>query len=242
MKICVAQTRSVPGDIKRNIDKHKKWIDLAISKGADIIIFPELSLTGYEPKLAKTLATTPDDIRFNDFQKMSDANSLVVGVGMPTKNNAGVCISMILFQPHQPRLVYSKKYIHPDEEEFFIRGENLSCLKIKETNIALAICYELSIPEHSATAFKSEAQVYIASVAKSANGVEKACKSLSEIASQYSMTVLMANCVGPSDDFDGAGKTSIWNSTGMLAGELGSVDEGILMIDTETEKVSIQTV
>jgi predicted amidohydrolase len=226
----------VPGDIKRNIEKHKRLIDLAIAKGADIIIFPELSLTGYEPKLAKTLATTPDDIRFNDFQKVSDANSIVIGVGMPTKGNAGICISMILFQPHQSKLVYSKKYIHPDEEEFFISGENLSCLKIKETNVALAICYELSIPEHSASAFESGAQVYIASVAKSVNGVEKASKSLSEIARRYSMTVLMANCIGPSDDFEGAGKTSIWNDKGLLTGELNDIDEGILVMDTETEK------
>jgi predicted amidohydrolase len=49
MKICAAQTRPVRGDIQTNIDNHKKLIDLAVSNGADIIIFPELSLTGYEP-------------------------------------------------------------------------------------------------------------------------------------------------------------------------------------------------
>jgi len=57
MKICVAQTRPVKGDIQSNIENHKKFIDLAVSGGADTIIFPELSLTGYEPELAKELAT-----------------------------------------------------------------------------------------------------------------------------------------------------------------------------------------
>ncbi len=47
MKICVAQTRPVKGDIQTNIDNHKRLIDLAISNGADTIIFPELSITGY---------------------------------------------------------------------------------------------------------------------------------------------------------------------------------------------------
>jgi predicted amidohydrolase len=46
MKICVAQTRAIKGDIQSNIDNHKKLIDLAISNGANIVIFPELSLTG----------------------------------------------------------------------------------------------------------------------------------------------------------------------------------------------------
>ena len=40
MKICVAQTKPVKGDIKSNIDDHKKLIDLAVSNKADLIIFP----------------------------------------------------------------------------------------------------------------------------------------------------------------------------------------------------------
>ena len=53
MKICVAQTRPIKGDIQSNIDHHKQFINLAVANGASIIIFPELSLTGYEPKLSK---------------------------------------------------------------------------------------------------------------------------------------------------------------------------------------------
>ena len=41
MKLCVAQTRPVKGDISANITHHKKLIDLAIGMGADTIIFPE---------------------------------------------------------------------------------------------------------------------------------------------------------------------------------------------------------
>jgi predicted amidohydrolase len=47
MKICVAQTRPIKGNIQSNIVNHKKLIDLAVSNGAVIVIFPELSLTGY---------------------------------------------------------------------------------------------------------------------------------------------------------------------------------------------------
>ncbi len=110
MKICVAQTRLIKGDIQSNIDNHKKLIDLTISNGADIVIFPELSLTGYEPKLSKELATNQDDSRFDDFQKISNTKQITIGVGVPTKNNTGICISMVLFQPHKARQTYAKKY------------------------------------------------------------------------------------------------------------------------------------
>ena len=143
MKICVAQTRPVKGDIQRNIEDHKKLIDLAVSNGAGLVIFPELSLTGYEPKLAKELATHQDDGRFDDFQKISNTERITIGVGVPTKNNTGISISMVLFQPHEARQTYAKRYLHPDEEEFFISGQNFPVLRVNKTKIALAICYEL---------------------------------------------------------------------------------------------------
>src|SRR5688500_4821533 len=100
MKICVVQTKPVKGRIDRNIHKHKQLINLAISHGAGIIIFPELSITGYEPELAKELAMEPDDPRLDDFQTISDARQVTIGVGVPTKNERGICISMILFHPN----------------------------------------------------------------------------------------------------------------------------------------------
>ena len=242
MKICVAQTRPVKGDIQSNIDNHKKLIDLAIFYGADTVIFPELSLTGYEPELAKELATTPDDSRFDDFQKISGARLITIGVGVPIKNNAGICISMILFQPHKARQIYSKKYLHADEEGFFISGQNSTGLINNKTSIALAICYELSVPEHSENAFKSGAEIYIASVAKSESGVEKANEILSGIATKYSMAVLMSNCVGPCDNFEAVGKTSIWNNKGLLVAQLNDNSEGILIIDTDTQKLIEKTI
>ena len=68
MKIGVAQIRPVKGEIQSNIFNHGKIIDVAVLNEADAIFFPELSLTGYEPKLAKELATGQDDIRFKEFQ------------------------------------------------------------------------------------------------------------------------------------------------------------------------------
>lgn len=242
MKLCVAQTRPVKGDIERNIENQKKLIALAVANGAEIIIFPELSITGYEPSLANKLATSPDDIRFDDFQKISDSKHITIGIGVPLKADSGVSISMLIFQPEKARGIYSKKYLHADEEPYFIRGKSTIGLIGSEANIGLAICYELSVPEHSENAHKAGTEIYIASVVKTVPGVEKAIKTLTEIAQKYSMTVLMANCVGVCDGDECGGKTSVWNAGGTLAGQLNDTDEGILIIDTETQALIEKTI
>lgn len=237
MKICAVQARPFKGDIQRNIDNHKKLIDLAISQGAQMIVFPELSITGYEPALAKDLSTHKDDKCLDVFQQISDTRQVTIGVGMPLKNESGISISLLLFQPRQPRQVYSKKYLHADEEPFFVRAESSADLTATKPGIALAICYELSIPEHSANAHKDGAAIYIASVAKTAEGAEKANKTLSNIARAYSMTVLMSNSVGYSDDFKSGGKTSAWDNKGRLLAQLDDRHEGIVVIDTDNDQV-----
>jgi predicted amidohydrolase len=168
---------------------------------------------------------------------ISDDQGITIGVGLPIRNDNGICISMILLQPQQVRHLYSKKYLHEDEEPYFVSKENSVKLTINEVNMAIAICYELSVPEHSENAFQQGTEIYLASVAKSASGVERAVESLTEIARKYSMTVVMSNNVGPSDNFVGGGKSSVRNSKGQLLGQLNDSQEGILVIDTLTEVV-----
>jgi predicted amidohydrolase len=242
MKICVAQTRPIKGDVLKNIENHTKLINMAVANGVDFIVFPELSLTSYEPALANELATSQNDSRFDTFQQISNSKQIAIGVGVPTKNDTGICISMAIFQPHKKRQLYSKKYLHPDEDTFFVSGQNLSNLIINETKIALAICYELSIPEHSENAFRNGDSIYIASVAKTAVGVEKAIESLSDIARKYAMTVLFSNCVGYCDNFESAGNSAILSNKGIKSAQLNDTDEGILIFDTDTQHIVAQQI
>jgi predicted amidohydrolase len=236
MRISVAQMRSIKGDITANIAQHKILTLLAVQKKADMVVFPELSVTGYEPTLAKALAVNPDNAVFSEFQQLADKHKIIIGVGAPILSAGGICISLLFFHPHRLRQVYSKKYLHADEEPFFVSGENVST-RVKGTGIELAICYEISVPQHAANAAKNGGTVYLASVAKSAKGVEMAHKTLADLAKKYGMTVLMANSVGPSDDFIGAGGSAAWDSNGGVLGQLDPESEGILMVDTVTGEV-----
>ena len=126
--------------------------------------------------------------------------------------------------------------------DFFINDKNSTGLIGSNPNLALAICYELSVPKHSEDAFNRGAEIYVASVAKNANGVEKAIKNLSEIGKKYSMTVLMSNCIGQSGGYECGGKSSIWNKEGALLGQLDDSSEGILIIDTKTNQIFEKTI
>jgi predicted amidohydrolase len=236
MKISVAQTRPIKGDIEANILNHRRLIDLAIAEKVELIIFSELSITGYEPELCQELATTQDDKRFDIFQEISDTHHITIGIGVPTQSNTGIRISTVVFQPNQPRQTYSKQHLHSSETPFFVAGNHHTFLS--NNKVALAICYELSIPEHSANAFQKRANVYIASTVNSYNGVDKDLNILSNIAKNYSMTVLMANCIGQTGEYNCAGKSSVWNSKGKLLGQMNDVEEGILVFDSETGNVS----
>jgi predicted amidohydrolase len=237
MKICAAQTRPIRGDISANITIHEMLIHKAVARGAELIIFPELSLTGYEPTLAKELTVEKTDVRFDTFQTISNDSGITIGVGAPMKSERGVSISMLLFQPHEARSVYSKSYLHADEEPFFVPGHSSPHLRVQSTNVALAICYEISVAEHLTAALKLKPAIYFASVAKFVNGINKALERLSTIARDSSLPVLMSNCIGFSDGQQCGGHTSAWNSRGSIVGQLNDSDEGLLVFDTETQQL-----
>ena len=237
MKISVAQTRPVKGDVFANIAKHEKLIHIAISHKTDVIFFPELSITGYEPGLAKELAADHEDEIFDRFREISNKNKITIGIGMPTKAISGIQISMLIFNPGAPAQTYSKQLLHTDELPFFVSGDKQIILTIENKKIAPAICYESLQTAHYDNAYKLGAEIYVASVAKTQNGIDKAMIGYPAIAKKFSMPVLMSNCVGYCDNFQSVGKSSVWTNKGNLIGQLDDNAEGILIFDTETEEI-----
>ena len=235
MRVAVAQTRPFKGDILRNIETHVRWIRVAAGANASHIIFPELSVTGYEPTLAASLAMRSDDVRMVVFQSLSDRHSMTIGLGAPTIGPDGILISMLIFRPGEERQVYSKRYLHTDEEPFFACGGKP--VMLEDNKLALAICYELSVPKHSEDAHVAGAEIYLASVAKTAAGIDRAGLTLAEIARKYSMLVLVSNAVGDCDNFVCGGGSAIWNKDGNLLARLGERAEGLLLLDTETGEI-----
>jgi len=234
MRIAAAQLSPSAGDFERNLQKHRVLIDQAVAGGADLVLFPELSLTGYEPTLAKDLTLDLHARALDVLQELSDSHQLTICAGAPTSGHGGVRISMFVFQPGCPRIIYSKQQLHSDELPFFVPGTEQVLLRHGQQVLAPAICYESLRPEHAQRVAQAGAHVYLASVAKSVSGLEKAAGHYPHIARLHGLVLIMANSVGPCDNFVAAGQTSAWDRDGRLLGQLGNEAEGVLLTDTDS--------
>ena len=102
---------------------------------------------------------------------------------------------------------------------------------------APAICYESLRMEHAENAMLYDADIYLASVAKSKDSLKKGDLHYPKVARRFSIPVLMSNAVGPCDDFVGAGGTSVWDSEGNKLACMGADETGILIYQTEYNAV-----
>ncbi|PWI28885.1 hypothetical protein DI383_14420 [Flavobacteriaceae bacterium LYZ1037] len=236
MKICIAQTKSEKGNVQSNIENHLEFVERAIKLNVDFIVFPELSITNYEPDLAKELATEKESIIFNPFQEISNKNKISIGIGMPTKAVDGIQISMLIFQPTKEKTVYSKQMLHSDELPYFVCGKNQTFLTINGVKIAIGICYETLQREHFLNAKNQNIDIYIASVAKPKGGIEKAYNHFPKISNEFNTPILMSNCVGHCDNFMSVGQSAVWNKKGHLIEQLDTNNQGLLIYDTKTER------
>ncbi|WP_157982851.1 nitrilase-related carbon-nitrogen hydrolase [Aliidiomarina minuta] len=75
MKIGAIQCKAIPGDINTNIARHLQLLERATEHGARLVFFPELSITGYEPRLAKSLAMTGKEAVLGVFQECSNQSA-----------------------------------------------------------------------------------------------------------------------------------------------------------------------
>ncbi len=247
MKIAVAQIRPKVASAESNAanlqplnfntDRHIQLIAAAVDHHAALIVFPELSFTGYEPTKAAQVARTTDDGCLEVFQKISDRDQISIGIGVPLQTSHLPTISVVLIRPLKPPLVYSKQYLHEDEVPYFNSGVDSPNLIHDDPAVALAICYELSVLDHASEAHRAGAIAYIASVAKTASAVATASQRLSQIASEFSMTVLMANSLGTQDGAECSGSSAVWNQHGELIAQLDNQNEGVIVYNLESGEV-----
>ncbi|PKL79176.1 MAG: carbon-nitrogen hydrolase family protein [Ignavibacteriae bacterium HGW-Ignavibacteriae-4] len=231
MKICLAQIASFKGDIQKNIVKHIVYVKEAIEIRADLICFPELSITGYEPELAESLATTISDNRFDIFQELADSGAITICIGFPLIVENGINISMLIFQPNSSRQTYSKQYLHSDEKPYFVEGTEPIIIDINGVRIAPAICYESLLSEHFEKANVMGFDVYMASVAKPKNNIERANEYFAELSKSKSIPILMVNAIGYSDNFLAVGGSAAWDSKGELVEKLDDKSEALLIFE-----------
>ncbi|WP_409313740.1 carbon-nitrogen hydrolase family protein [Pseudomonas putida] len=234
MKLCAVQLASLKGDLPGNLQRHLVCIEQAAALGAELVVFPELSLTGYEPSVARQAALPVTSARLDPLQAACDRLGITVAVGLPLPTPDGIRIGMPIFCPEAPRQAYAKQRLHDDEQPYFTPGDQALLLEVGEHRVAPAICYESMFLAHAAVARERGADLYLVSVAKTAKGIREGYAHYPEVARELGMPVLMANCVGPADTFIGAGGSAAWDSQGHLLASLDDHSEGLIVLDTRS--------
>ncbi|NEH89427.1 carbon-nitrogen hydrolase family protein, partial [Rhizobium leguminosarum] len=91
MRVAAAQTTSRPGGPPANIDTHLRFAQAAADAGVNLLVFPELSLTGYDLPALAHWARAPEDQAFAPLREAARRHgmSLVVGTPAPAERPGG---------------------------------------------------------------------------------------------------------------------------------------------------------
>ncbi len=147
-KIAIAQIDCVLGDLKRNIEKHISYIERAIKEKAELILFPELSLTGYTLRdLNIEVAVNPFKSNvFDEFKKLSKEIIIIVG-GVEEGENYGIYNSAFVFEDgqikHIHRKIYPPTYGMFEEMRYFSSGDSVRAFNTRIGRIGVLICEDL---------------------------------------------------------------------------------------------------
>ncbi|MDQ7095071.1 carbon-nitrogen hydrolase family protein [Desulfosporosinus sp. PR] len=230
MKVAVAQTRPKKGDILQNLHEHYRLIRLAADNGVKLIVFPEMSITGYQRELAKNLSFTENDSRLGKLRELAVDNNIIIIAGAPIKMDSGLYIGSFVIFPDNSISIYTKQFLHTGEDEFFRSSFDYNpIIKLDNERISLAICADIDNPVHAENANKVDCTIYVASIFFTPTGMTEAYNLLSNYAKMYSMNVLMSNYCGESWGLESGGKSALWSNKGDLIAGLDVSSSGLVI-------------
>ncbi|GHC21755.1 hydrolase [Kushneria pakistanensis] len=213
--IALAQLPVIRGAIADNLAAHLRYIEQAARHGADVVMFPELSLIGYEPDLLTSLAMSSDDDVFDTLSAAAATNNLVVIAGCPLINDGSrPHIGAVLCFPSGERMLYAKQHLHDGEAAYCAPGHADCLFTVNGVRIALAVCADFAHPAHAEAAAARNAQVYLVSALISQSGYDVDVELLAGIARRHQLLVLLSNHISNTGGWQTCGRSGGWNASG----------------------------
>ncbi len=145
-KLALSQMNTVLGDVEANLQTHLAIIEQACDQQADVLIFPELSLTGYFLQdLVPTVALRPvdDNPIFKQLLQASKRIDLVVGFVQEDERNRFFIASAYLSEGkvlHVHQKMYLPTYSVFDEGRFFAWGDHVSAFDTRFGRVGILVC------------------------------------------------------------------------------------------------------
>ncbi|MGF1743012.1 carbon-nitrogen hydrolase family protein [Vibrio profundum] len=211
----LAQFEPVKGNITENLRIHEEICKNATRYEADVIVFPELSLTGYEPSLLADLALDSSSPYIFQLSKIASQYGQTLITGCPIKSGEPKpYISAVICHPSGKIDIYSKQYLHDGESDYCVSGDKSYVLKINQTSLGLAVCADFCSTQHQETAKADNIDAYLVSALISESGYQCDSDLLARIAVDMKVPVLLSNYVGMTGGWSTAGKSCVWDDIG----------------------------
>jgi predicted amidohydrolase len=147
MQALLAQLAPAPGDPSANVTTVAGILD--DHPQADLAVFPELFVSGYDPTTAASVALAPDDRAFWPIAHAARARRTAVMVGFAERLSDGVANSVACIGPDGSYAgCYRKTHLFgPEERDFFVAGDHLLVTDLGGVSVGPLVCFDTEFPE-----------------------------------------------------------------------------------------------
>jgi predicted amidohydrolase len=218
LSVAVAQPLCVPYDVAANAATHAAAIRAAAAR---VVVFPELSLTGYE---LDAPAVTPRDPRLEPIvEACADTGALALA-GAPVPGEEGrPHIAMLAVDGAGAAVVYRKMWLGRAEARRFSAGAKPAVLAADDWRLGLAICKDTSVPQHASDTAALGMDVYLAGTVEHENEAAGQAERARQVATAHQVWVAVASFAGSAGSgySRAAGRSGIWAPDGAVTAQAG---------------------
>lgn len=226
--VAVAQPSCVAHDVVANAEAHAALVRAA---GARLVVFPEMSLTGYE---LDATPVDPGDARLAPLVAACADTGALALAGAPVTGPAGAHIGVLAVDGDGARVAYRKMWLGGAETEWFGPGPAPEVIEVDGWRLGLAVCKDTGVPEHAAATAALGIDVYVAGVLERRQDAHVPEERARRIARQHGVWVAVASFAGATGSGydDAPGGSGIWSPGGAAVArasdEVGAVAVAVL--------------
>lgn len=241
-RIALAQINSVVGDLSGNSKKIVDYIDRAVDSDCDMVVFPELAITGYPPEdlIFRNSFVKANMEKMNDIVKSRSDIIIVVGF---IDSNEKIYNAVSISHGSEIVDVYHKIYLPNygvfDEDRYFATGSKISVINLNNLNFAVNICEDIWYEDGPAKIQKKSGADLIVNISASPFHYGKYMdrrNMLSQRAVENDAYVVFCNNVGGQDELVFDGGSSIISPNGSLISGAPQFEEALLISDLDISK------
>src|SRR5213593_3132077 len=239
MRLALAQINTTVGDLDGNRERILRGIDEAKAAGADLVLFPELAVTGYPPE---DLLLRPGFIRAAEEslrELARGARGITALVGFPhfdrdLYNACAVCTG------GEVKAIYRKRFLPNygvfDEDRYFAPARDLLLLQHGETLIGPTICEDLWQPGPPATDLALAGAQLLTNISASPFHLCRDREREEMFATRgrdNSCFIAFCNAVGGQDELIFDGHSLVLDEDGRVLARAPGFEEALLVVDVD---------